>query len=203
MGLRVSLGFAKMTDTEMDNFTQTVINGMTGNAAFTTPPVTMALLQTDRDDFTAKISAAQTGGPMETAAKNAQRQVILGDLKQEALFVQLKSNDDLTTLLSSGFQAMSTNRAQIQLGKPENMTVKNGLSGQLVARVTPIPTTSMYEIRAKPDGGDWLDSGFSGDSQHIIIGGLTPGTNYTVQVRALGGLTGSGDWSDPITHISL
>ena len=203
MGLRVSLGFAKMTDTEMDNFTQTVINGITGNAAFPTPPVTMANLQAARDDFTAKISAAQTGGPMETAAKNAQRQVILGMLNQLVLYVQMKCNDDLTTLLTSGFQAMSTNRAQVALGKPENMTVKNGNSGQLVAKVTPIPTTSLYEIRAKPDGGEWLGSAFSGDSQHITISGLTPGTNYTVQVRALGGLTGSGDWSDPITHISL
>jgi hypothetical protein len=43
----------------------------------------------------------------------------------------------------------------------------------------------------------------SGDSQHIVFEGLTAGTNYTIEVRALGGLTGQSDWSDPSTHMSL
>ncbi len=51
----------------------------------------------------------------------------------------------------------------------------------------------MYEGRIKGPTGDWMPSIFTGDSQHIIFEGLTPGTNYTVQVRALGGLTGQSD----------
>ena len=35
------------------------------------------------------------------------------------------------------------------------------------------------------------------------VNGLTPGTNYTFQVRAIGGSTGYSDWSDPVSHMSM
>jgi chitodextrinase len=61
----------------------------------------------------------------------------------------------------------------------------------------------MYEGRAKAPTGDWLPSVFTGDSQHITFDALTPGTNYSVQVRALGGSTGQSDWSDPSSHMAM
>lgn len=75
--LRVSLSFAKLPDKELDNFTKTVKDQMTGNAAFPTPPVTLANLETERSTFEQKISDAATGGPPDTAAKNNQRQALL------------------------------------------------------------------------------------------------------------------------------
>src|SRR5207302_613852 len=70
MAAKVSLGFGKLSDTELDNFAQSVIDSLTGTATYPTPPVTPANLQTAKDDFTDKISAAQGGGPAATAAKN-------------------------------------------------------------------------------------------------------------------------------------
>jgi hypothetical protein len=203
MNLRVSLGFARVPDTELDNFAQTIIDGMTGNAAYPAPPVTMANLLTARNDFTAKIAAAQTGGPPDTAAKNNSRQTLLGMLRQLGGYVQINCNNDMATLLSSGFEAMSTNRAQSQLDQPTGLVIKNGTSGQLVASINPVKNTSMYEGRIKGPTGDWLPSVFSGDSQHITFDGLTPGTNYSAQVRALGGSTGQSDWSDPSSHMAM
>ncbi len=69
--------------------------------------------------------------------------------------------------------------------------------------VDPIKNTSMYEGRIKGPTGDWLPNVFTGDSQHITFNGLTPGTNYTAQVRALGGSTGQSDWSDPSSHMAM
>ena len=203
MNLRVSLGFARVPDTELDNFAQAIIDGITGNAAYPAPPVTMANLQTAQNDFTAKVAAAQTGGPPGTAAKNNSRQTLLGLLRQLAGYVQINCNNDMAVLLGSGFQAMSTNRAQSPLDQPQSLVIKNGSSGQLVASVTPVKNTSMYEGRIKGPTGDWMPSVFSGDSQHITFDGLTPGTNYTVQVRALGGSTGQSDWSDPSSHMAM
>jgi hypothetical protein len=166
----------------VDNFTQGVIDRMTDSAAtYPTPPVTMANLQTARNDFTAKIAAAKAGGPADTAAKNNSRQELLGMLRQLVSYVQINC----------------TNRAQSPLDQPQGLVIKNGASGQLVASVSPVKNTSMYEGRAKAPTGDWLPSVFTGDSQHITFDAPTPGTNYFVQVRALGGLTGQSDWSDP------
>jgi hypothetical protein len=35
-----------------------------------------------------------------------------------------------------------------------------------------------------------------------VFTGLTPGTVYTVEIRGVGGTTGTGDWSDPVSHMA-
>ena len=203
MAVKVSLGFAKLPDVELDNFAQGVIDGMTGNTKFPTPPITMAALGTARADFSTKIAAAKAGGPADTAAKNNSRQVLLGMLRQLASYVQMICQDDLALLLESGFEAQSTNRARLVLQQPQGLVLKNGVSGQLVASVTPIKNTNMYEGRIKGPTGDWMPSVHTGDSQHIIFDGLTPGLVYTAQVRSLGGAAGQSDWSDPSSHMAM
>ena len=176
---------------------------MTGNPTYPTPPVTLANLQTAKNDFTSKIAAAQAGGPADTAAKNNSRQSLVGMLRQIGSYVQINCNDNMALLLTSGFEAQSTNRAQIVLAQPQALVLKNGLAGQLVASVSPVKNTNMYEGRIKGPTGDWMPSVFTGDSQHIIFDSLTPGTMYTVQVRSLGGSTGQSDWSDPSSHMAM
>jgi len=203
MATKVSLGFGRLSDTELDVYAQGVIDALTGNAAFPTPPVTLANLQAAKDDFTARMAAAQVGGPAETAAKNNSRQALITMLRDVAAYVQMKCNNDPAILLGSGFEMQSTNRAQVELTKPEALSVRNGTSGQLVARVDPVKSAGMYEGRIRLTDGDWLPSVFTGDSQHIIFNGLTRGKDYTVQVRALGGSTGQSDWSDPSSHMAM
>lgn len=188
---------------ELDNFAQRIIDRMTGSTTYPTPLVTIANLQTARDDFTTKIAAAQAGGPADTAAKNNSRQSLLGMLRQVGSYVQINCNDDMALLLDSGFDAQSTNRAQIVLAQPQGLMLKNGSSGQLVASISPVKNTNMYEGRIKAPTGDWLPSVFTGDSQHITFDSLTPGTMYTAQVRSLGGSTGQSDWSDPSSHMAM
>src|SRR4051794_20700789 len=104
MATKVSFGFGRLSDTELDNFAQGVINAMTGNAAFPTPPVTLADLQTAQSDFTAKMAAAQTGGVADTAAKNNSRQSLITMLRDVAAYVQIRCNNDAAILLGSGFE---------------------------------------------------------------------------------------------------
>ena len=203
MATKVSLGFAELSDTELDNFAQGVINALTGNATYPTPPVTLADLKAAVDDFTAKMAAAQTGGVSATAAKNNSRDTLVGMLRKVATYIQLMCNEDPALLLTSGFQMQSTSRSSTPLEKPQGLSVKNGGAGQLVARVDPVKNANMYEGRAKPVNGDWLPSVFTGDSRRITFSGLSPGTNYTIEVRALGGSTGQSDWSDPSSHMAM
>ena len=51
--------------------------------------------------------------------------------------------------------------------------------------------------------GPWQNGGLFTNSRSMPLNGLTPGTSYTVQVRAIGGSTGSSDWSNPVGHMSL
>ena len=52
------------------------------------------------------------GTRKDTVAKNLARRTLLNLLRQEAAYVQSLANENLEMLLSSGFQSVSTNRAQ-------------------------------------------------------------------------------------------
>ena len=103
---------------------------------------------------------------------------------------------------------MSTNRAQSPLDLPTIKDIQNGMSGQLILTVTPIKNTKAYEIRyalAAPGQpqGPWQNGGLFTNSRNMPVNGLTPGQNYTFQVRAIGGSTGYSDWSMPVGHMSM
>ena len=63
----------------------------------------MANLQAAKDDFTAKMATAQTGGQADTAAKNNSRQNLITLLRQTAAYVQMMCAEDMAKLLTSGF----------------------------------------------------------------------------------------------------
>ena len=203
MTLHVSLAFASLKDKELDDFATGVHDKMNGNASYPTPPATMAVLDTARSDFEKKVAKADSGGPPDTVIKDAARQTLIGILRQEANYVEGTCNNDLATLLSSGFEAANTERRRLPLEQATSLVIRNGTTAQLIARVAPVKNTKLYEGRAKTATGDWMPSVFTGDSQHIIFDGLTPGTIYTIQVRALGGSTGQSDWSDPSSHMCM
>jgi len=203
MSTKVSLSFGELSDTELDNFAQGVIDALTGNATYPTPPVTLAILQTAVHDYTAKLAVAPNGSKADRAAKDNSRFALESMLRKVAAYVQMMCNDDPALLLTSGFKMQSTSRTSAPLEKPQGLSIKNGVAGQLVARIVPVKNANMYEGRIKTANGDWQPSIFVGDSRRIPFPGLTPGTSYTIEVRALGGSTGQSDWSDPSSHMAM
>lgn len=61
-----------------------------------------------------------------------------------------------------------------------------------------------HKVQTSIDGGaSWQLRGLFGSTTETILTGLTAGTMYTIRLRAVGGSTGYGDWSDPVSHMSL
>jgi hypothetical protein len=204
--LRVLLSFTRDPDHQLEELTGAVITGLNGSKFFPNPPVEQAALQAALTDFTGSVAAAAQGGTHATALKHKKRHALVALLRQLALYVQANCNDDLATLLSSGFLAASTTHGQSQLPKPVITTVNHGNSGQLVVKVKAIRNAKTYELRygavgAAPDKLQTI--GALTDSRSMPINGLTPGTTYTVQVRALGGSSRYSDWSDPVSHMCM
>src|SRR5450755_2525460 len=105
----------------------------------------MPILSAANLDFKNKIEKASMGGPMDTAAKNASRQTLLGILRKLAGYVQITATS-MEELLGSGFEAMSTNRAQSPLDQPTGLVLTNGTAGQLIGALgQPLKNTSIYE----------------------------------------------------------
>jgi len=205
--IHVLMDFTSMADPSLDEFTETVISNMTGNTSFTQPPLTMAALQALLDTFAAAIGDKAQGGTAATSAKNDARAALVEALRQIALYVQVTSNNNLTMLLTSGFQAANTNRAQTPLAQPV-IDLINGNSGELIVRLKPVANAHAYEARYAVLGaggtlGPWQIGGTFISTRNLTVAGLTPGTQYSVQVRAVGGSTGHSDWSNAVSHMSL
>jgi len=206
--LRVLLGFGDLADHEVvelaDNvrlnlYTHSYWTGLAGATPPNPPPLTAPTLQTATEEFSDAISAADTGGPMATAAKDLKREALIGLLRQLALYVQQNHGNVLENLLASGFDAVSLNRAQTVLETPVIRKIDQEVSGQLILRLAKAITNALcYRARhaeiVNGVPGPWVDDGIFRNSRRMIIPNLTRGKEYTFQVAAVGGLNGLSDW---------
>jgi hypothetical protein len=122
--------------------------------------------------------------------------------------VQANHGNDLASLLSTGFKAASTNRAQSALPAPIISGILNGSAGQHLPQIGAIANSAGYESRFAVIGADgtqgpWQTGQYAPNTRELAINGLTPGTLYAVQVRALGGSTNYSDWSDTVQHRAM
>ena len=199
---RVLLTFAYLPDADLDEFASNVIVSLTGNASFPTPSVPLIALTAGQTEFHGALLAAANGGRVLTATKNEKRGILVDMLRQEASYVQGIASQNLPMLLSSGFDANSTNRASTQLDTPAVLNLDNGMTSELVLRMQPVLNAKSYEVQTK-NGGGWTPAGIFTQARRITLPGLTPGQVYSVQSRAIGGSTGYSDWSDPISHMVI
>lgn len=199
----VSLGFAQLPDSALDEFTGGVIASLTGNPAYPTPAVSLADLSAAQTAFEQAMVAMTQGGTQATADKNVKRAALVALLRQEAIYVQGTANNDLPTLLSSGFLVNSTSRTKSPLATPNILEIDNGMTTQLVVRAQAVSNARAYEAQVKNGTGGWVPSGTFTQARRIVLEGLTPGSTYTVQVRGVGGSLGYSDWSDPVSHMAM
>jgi len=157
--LKVSLAYNSYPDAVLDELTTAIIAAMTGNASLPTPTIPLATVTTLQTKFTDACAAAAFGGTPLTAAKNQARQALADALDTNALYVQSIARYDLAMLLSSGYQAASTNRARVQLPAPAIVGFENDLSTQLVVRMTPIANAYCYEVQTSVGTGAWQAAG--------------------------------------------
>ena len=121
-----------LSDSDLDEFAGNIVVSLTGNTAF----------------HDALLAAAQ-GGTQLTAVKNEKREVLEDLLRQEGSYVQAIASHNLSTLLSSGFEANSTNRAPSALDAPTIVGLDNGMTTQFILRMQPVANARSYEVQTK------------------------------------------------------
>ena len=199
---RVSLNFTKLSDAELIDFTSAVILAINNNDAFPTPAVPINTLSTKLELFQRVVADAALGGPQATAAKNEVREALVVLLRTEAFYVQNAMQNNLSTLLSSGFEAASTNKTQEPLPAPTVLKIDNEQSTQLVVQLKKIDNARAYEVQKMNGTGGWITAGIFTRSRRIVVENLVPGSTYSLQARAIGGSTGYSPWSDPVSHMA-
>jgi len=196
---RVSYAFGVLPDTKLDGFGANVVVKMTGNPAFPASPLTMAELGALRLGFHNALLAALQGGSQLIALREEARAELVLALRHVGAYVQSVAGQSLATLLSSGFEAVSTNRAQSPLDTPVILAIDNSMSTQFTLRLQAVANARTYQIQKCVTGDAWEEAGLSTQARSILVTGLVPGTIYSVQVRAIGGSTGYSAWSNPVS----
>lgn len=117
-----------------------------------------------------------------------------------ASYVQGIANHSPDVLLTSGFYANSTNRAESPLTPPLIADLENLATTKLLVRLKPVTNARSYNMQTNTNGnGTWTDAGIYTQARRIVLGNLAPGTTYNIRARAIGGSTGSSDWSAPVS----
>jgi len=204
--IKAVLGFGGVSDTDLLKRLDAIRDGMTGNAAFPSPPVDIATFKTAIDLFNTLVTDAVDGGKKTISAKRKQREVVIKTATQLGHYVEAASNKDLATFNTSGFVAVTNTRTPPQpLNAGSFKYVNRGpLTGQVVLKPAPQKGAVAFDLRYCPVPAAgispiWVDMPLPG-SKAVTVSNLTPGTNYQFQIRALGRL-GYSNWSDVITFI--
>lgn len=204
--IRVSLAFGNgMPDDTLITFSRSVHTLLYGAGGFTNIPVTAVILETAVEAFATAKAAQASGGKAATAEKNNRRGELVALLKQLAFYVQVASNNDLAMLLSSGFEPVSTNRAQYPLSKPAILRIVPGMTGESLVTLSTESISRGCEIRVAEIGedgapGTYRQAVFSTTSRNIPIVDLAPGKLFACQGRTVGGSNTYSDWSDQIVY---
>ncbi|MEP2775870.1 MAG: fibronectin type III domain-containing protein [Luteolibacter sp.] len=203
---RVSFAFNRGSDSAMLNTAYAVSLNLYSAPVFIAPPIT----QVDLDAGIAALEAAKAamvqGGTAATQTRDLRKQDLYALLQQLAYYVNVESNNDLATLLSSGFEAVDTSRTSEQLLAPVNVNVKNGLSHQSLTTIKAVKNARSYEMQyaMHNDTGEpeWSASIAFTNSRNMPVDNLIAGKYYIYRVRAVGGSTGYSDWSEIVMHLA-
>ena len=204
--LKVLASFYKLSDVDVVKNGITVQTNMTGNPKFPNSPVDLAVLKTGLDSLSALIAEAADGSKKVIARKNQQREVVIGMLRLLARYVEVVSLSDPAAFQASGFQLASTTKTQSAPLSEKIRKIDHGTnSGQVLVWIQPVRQAGSYELRYGPavNGGaptNWTTQGVLMVKSPAVLTGLTPGTTYFFQARALL-KEGYTDWTDSVTFI--
>ena len=146
--IKAALNFRKALPEQILAQGNAVLNGLTGNANFTSLPVDLAVLKAALDAYSVCIPEARDGGKKAITARNKQGEEVIRILRTLALYVELNCKDDMHSFLSSGFEPRSSTRTPAQpLDQPMILYVDQGNTGQLLVSIKAVRKAKTYELR--------------------------------------------------------
>jgi len=201
---RINTAFTKGPDNEVCDVTLDVADALTDHPVFIGPPFSAAQLTALLGTFSTTRTAARKLGKDRTLAKKIARQALVDALVADALYCQGLARHDLNTLLTSGYEVVSTNRSSGPLDTPQINTIDNSVSAQLLVRGGSVVNGRIYLLRFSLDNGvTWTESATKYSSaRRMLLTPTVPGKIYMIEICALGGSTGQSPWSSPMSIMS-
>jgi hypothetical protein len=206
--IKASLGLNKSTANDVLNRGNVVLGAIfTDKDDYPNPPVDQATLKTQLDALSTGITAAVDGGKKAIAEREHQKEAVIKSLHQLGHYAEAACKDDMPTFLKSGFQPITTTRtASPPVSDSIRKITPGPNSGQKYVSIVAQQDALSYQLRwaplAAPGGtlGTWSEQPIGKTKPAALVTGLTPGTAYVFQVRAVTN-AGYTDWSESVTRI--
>ena len=205
--IKASLRLSKMAPGDVMARANAVVDGLyAAKDAYPNPPIDKPALQGQIERVSAALTAALDGGRKAIAERNHETEVLRKSLRGLARYVEANCKDDMPTFLLSGFQPVTTARVVVPPASESIRKVVPGEnSGQMLVTIVADPDAFSYELRWAPAGAggipeNWTFRPVGNTKPPAMVTGLTPGTAYAFQIRAVTE-SGYSDWSESVTRI--
>jgi Fibronectin type III domain len=213
--LKAKLGLGHQTAQIVLNAALNVLNNLFSSSFFTAaagvpaPPVDQATMKTATDTLLAAITAAAGGGKQAVAAMHHAKDAVVTILEQLATYVSVNSKGDMNAFTSSGFTPRSTAKSKTPpVSESIRKIVPGPLTGQILVYLMKFSGAKTYQIQwgvAGPGSAlptTWSSMPVDNIKNPATVTGLTPGTTYVFQARAVI-QNGYSNWGDPIAPIAV
>ena len=213
--IKAKLGFGHKTAQTVLNAALNVYNNLFSSSFFTAaagapaPPVDQATMKAANDALQSAITAAQGGGKQAVTAMHHAKDAVVAILEQLATFVSVNSKGDMNAFMSSGFTPKATARSKTP---PVSESIKKilpgPLTGEILVYLMKFIGASSYQLQwgvSGPGGAlptTWTNVPVTSIKNPVSVTGLTPGTTYVFQARAVI-QNGYSNWGDPIARIAV
>ena len=207
--IKALLGFKKYSAQDVLARANAVLGGVfTDKDDYPNPPIDQATLTSQANALSASIGAALDGGKKAIAERESQKKVVIKSLRQIGHYAEENCKDEMTIFLKSGYVAVSSTRTPAApLSGSFRKIVPGGNSGQMLVTLVARANALSYILRwatVAPGGtlGTWIEQPVGTIRPPALVTGLTPGTAYAFQARAVT-KAGYTDWSESVTRIAI
>ena len=213
--IKAKLGLGNKTAQIVLTAALNVFNNFFSSAYFTAaagapaPPVDQPTMKAATDALLAAITAAAGGGKQAVTTMHHAKDAVVSILEQLATFVSVNSKGDMNAFMSSGFTPRATAKSKTPpVSESIKKIVAAPLTGQILVYLMKFPGAKTYQIQwgvPGPGGAPptaWSNMPVDNIKNPATVTGLTPGSTYVFQARAVIA-NGYSNWGDPIARIAV
>jgi hypothetical protein len=185
--LKVAVSLGKKTDNDLLVFARHVAKSTTTSGNYPNATLLVDKVVTQTDAYENALQAAQRGGESTVAEKNNRRKSLEDAIILLASHVEDNCGGDLAKLQSSGFTAKKDGSASAApLGELNDFDIKQEKGGIFRGKFKRATNSVSTAVRYREVGEEAWSETFYFSGSVFILEEMTPGTEYEVQLQAVG-----------------